>query len=186
MAFCILFATWLASGIGMMYWDYPGVGAAERLAHAPPLDASKIHISPAQAYAALETSQAPTDTRIGMLDGRSVYRFRIRRVMYSVYADDGQQLTEITPELTRRVAATWTGQPVSAAKFEGSLEEDDQWTLSEGLHFLRPFSKYSWPDGRQVYVSEVTGEVVQDTTRGSRMGAYFSAIPHWLYFSLAA
>ena len=34
-----------------------------------------------------------------------------------------------------------------------------------------------------MYVSEVTGEVVQYTTRDSRIGAYFGAIPHWLYFT---
>jgi hypothetical protein len=45
-----------------------------------------------------------------------------------------------------------------------------------------PFWKYSWPNGEEIYVSRSTGEVVQDTTRGSRMGAYFGAIPHWLYF----
>jgi hypothetical protein len=35
---------------------------------------------------------------------------------------------------------------------------------------------------REVYVSQPTGEAVQDTTRRSRLGAYFGAIPHWIYF----
>jgi hypothetical protein len=46
-----------------------------------------------------------------------------------------------------------------------------------------PLRKYGWPDGEETYVSPVTAEVVQHTMRGSRMGAYFGAIPHWLYFA---
>jgi hypothetical protein len=34
-----------------------------------------------------------------------------------------------------------------------------------------------------VYVSQRSGEVMQATTRGSRIGAYFGAIPHWLFFT---
>ena len=32
-----------------------------------------------------------------------------------------------------------------------------------------------------MYVSQASGEVVQYTTRASRLGAYVGAIPHWLY-----
>jgi hypothetical protein len=60
---------------------------------------------------------------------------------------------------------------------------EDQWTVSEKFEDLRPMRKYSWPNGEQVYVSTVTGGVEQYTTRASRMGAYFGAIPHWLYFT---
>ena len=52
-----------------------------------------------------------------------------------------------------------------------------------GVFRLRPLWKYSWPNGEQVYVSETSGEVVQYTTTGSRLGAYVGAIPHWLYFT---
>jgi len=40
---------------------------------------------------------------------------------------------------------------------------------------------FSWPDGEQVYVSARNGEVVQHTTRETRLAAYIGAIPHWLY-----
>ncbi len=48
---------------------------------------------------------------------------------------------------------------------------------------LAPLWKYSWPDGQQVYMSLVTGDVVQYTTTASRLGAYLGPIPHWLYFT---
>ena len=51
---CLFFLVWFPSGIGMMYWDFPGVTAADRLDRSPVLDASTIHLSPAEAFAALE------------------------------------------------------------------------------------------------------------------------------------
>jgi hypothetical protein len=48
---------------------------------------------------------------------------------------------------------------------------------------LKPLWKYCWPDGKQVYVSQASGEVIQYTTTASRWAAYFGAIPHWLYFT---
>jgi hypothetical protein len=47
----------------------------------------------------------------------------------------------------------------------------------------RPLWKFSWSNGEQIYVSSVTGDVVQDTTRASRFWAYLGAIPHWMYFT---
>jgi hypothetical protein len=47
----------------------------------------------------------------------------------------------------------------------------------------RPLWKFSWPDGEETYVSDVSGEVVQHTTTRSRLGAYFGAIPHWIYIT---
>ena len=181
--FCVLFAVWFLSGIVMMYWYYPEVDAAGRLARSATLDASRIRISPEQAYARLELAQPPDRVRIVMLAGRPVYRFHYGPLQSIVYADDGQLLTTIPPDAAMRIASAWTGQPQSAARFEGFKTEEDQWTVSQAFRPLRPLLKYSWPNAEQVYVSQVTGEVVQHTTRGSRIGAYFGAIPHWLYFT---
>ena len=64
----------------------------------------------------------------------------------------------------------WTGQPAASAHFEGVVDpRTDQWTLG-GARALRPFDKYSWPNGDQVYVSQVTGEVAQYTTHSLASG----------------
>ena len=118
-----------------------------------------------------------------MLDGRPVYRFHYDALQFIVYADDGQPVEAIRAESALRIASAWTRQPESAARFEGFNTEEDQWTVSQAFRPLRPLLKYSWPNAEEVYVSQVTGEVVQHTTRGSRIGAYFGAIPHWLYFT---
>jgi PepSY-associated TM region len=185
-AFCLLFAWWFVSGIFMMYWDYPSVSEADRLERAPILDAAQVKLSPVEAYAALDSEldsdQQPGSTRLEVFDGRPAYYFRFGRSEAIVYADTGAQQDVFPPELNLRTAAAWTGQPPNAAK-EEEITEPDQWTLEGGLRNLMPLSKYSWPNGDQVYVSENTGEVAQFTTRSSRFFAELGPIPHWLYYT---
>src|SRR5579864_3048479 len=181
-AFCLLFLWWFVSGIFMMYWDYPAVSDADRLERAPLLDASKVKLSAAEAYATIDSDQAPSSVRLAIFDGRPAYYFKTGRGWAMVYADTGEQQDVFPPGLNLRTAAAWTGQPASAAKVE-EVTEPDQWTLEGGLGNLRPLLKYSWPSGDQVYISENTGEVVQFTTRSSRLFAYLGAIPHWLYYT---
>jgi hypothetical protein len=182
-AFCILFAAWFVSGIVLMYCEYPTVRARDRLARAEPLDAARIRLSPQEAYARLDAVEPPSEVRLAMFDGRPVYRFLFGRDSLLVYADTGQLQDEFPAPLTLRIAAAWTHQPAALASFNGALRRPDQWTVSGEFAPLRPLVKYSWPNGAEVYVSGVTGEVVQATTRGSRLGAWFGAIPHWLYFT---
>jgi len=183
-AFCVLFAWWFVTGIFMMYWDYPEVTEADRLARAEPLDPARIHLAPEQAYAALDAGVPARSVQLIMFDGRPVYRFRFgggdRRL---VHADDGSEVNEFAPDLLLRTAAAWARRPAREAHLEGTLTTEDQWTVSGQFRPLRPLWKYQWPDGQEVYVSEVTGAVEQYTTRGSRLGAYLGAIPHWLYFT---
>jgi hypothetical protein len=182
-ALCVLFAVWFVSGIVLMYCEYPVVRARDRLARAGPLDATGIRLSPQQAYARLDAVEPPTEVRLAMFDGRPAYRFLFGRDSLLVYADNGQLQDEFPAPLTLRIAAAWARQPAARASFDGAITREDQWTVSGEFRALRPLMKYSWPDGAQVYVSSVTGEVVQATTRASRLGAWFGAIPHWLYFT---
>jgi hypothetical protein len=175
---CVLFLIWFPSGIGIMYWDYPGVSPADRLERSPGLDPSRVRLSAAEAYAKVEEGPLPASIRLNSFDGRPVYRFGPAGI---VYADTGDVQRDVSPELMLRVAAAWTGQPADAARID-AVEEVDQWTVG-GVFGERPLSKYSWPNGEQVYVSENSGEVVQYTTTASRLGAYVGAIPHWFYFT---
>jgi hypothetical protein len=182
-ALCVLFLVWFPSGIGMMYWTYPTVTAADRLERSPALDPATVRLSPAEAAAKLNIEQ-PGQVRLNTFDGRPVYRFGGGRGGGGriVYADTGEEQGEISRLMVPRVAAAWTGQPADAARVE-PVDEVDQWTLQAAVQAVRPLWKYSWPNGEQVYVSEATGEVVQYTTSASRVGAYLSAIPHWFYFT---
>ncbi|HEY1336040.1 MAG TPA: PepSY domain-containing protein, partial [Bryobacteraceae bacterium] len=181
-ALSTLFLLWFASGVVMMYWDFPSVRPEGRLEHAPALDASRVHISAAEAFDTLHSSQPPAQIRLNVFDGRPVYRFRLGRNERIVYADTGVEQAGADPAMAARVASAWTGQALATAIVE-SMQEVDQWTVQGSLRNTRPLWKYSWPNGEQVYVSGTTGDVLQYTTSRSRFWAYLGAIPHWLYFT---
>ena len=71
---CVLFLLWFPSGIGMMYWGYPEVTAADRLEHSSPIDPATVLLTPAEA-AERAGAQPPTQIRLNTFDGRPVYRF---------------------------------------------------------------------------------------------------------------
>lgn len=181
-AFCLLFLLWFLSGIFMLYCDYPSVSRVDRLSHASALDPGSIRLSPQAAYQQLQSGVPPDAARIDMLDGRPAYRFRFGPDELIVYADNGTIPDEFPPQTTLRIASAWSSEPPTKAKVQ-VITDADQWTVSGGFEALRPLRKYSWPDGEQVYVSTVTGEVVQSTTRALRFRAFLGPIPHWLYFT---
>ena len=182
MALCLIFLLWFPSGLVMMYWDFPSISPGDRLERSPALDASKVRLSPAEAYEKAGGGQPPAQVRLSTFDGRPVYRFRAGRSETIVYADTGEEQVDVSTEMMQRAVSAWTGKPVSAAQVE-SIEAVDQWTLQGQFQNESPLWKYSFPDGEQVYVSGASGQVVQYTTTASRIGAYFGAIPHWMYFT---
>jgi hypothetical protein len=181
-AFCLLFSWWFVSGIFMMYFDYPEVTERDRLAHAQPIDASQVKLSPEEAWTQLKTRGAPDEVIVETYDGRAAYWFRIGGRQKIVYADNGQVPEKLTSEQNLRTAAKWSGQPIGEARLETTVAED-QWTVGGIYRNYAPLTKYSWPNGAEVYISGVRGEVVQFTTRLSRAGAWLGPIPHWLYFT---
>ena len=177
---CLLFLLWFPSGFVMMYWDYPSIRPADRLAHQSALDPATIKVSPIDAARKADIEPSGS-VRLMTFDGRPVYRFGGRDTAV-VYADTGEEQIEITQESVAHIATAWSGQPVSAARVS-AVDAVDQWTVQNRISELQPLWKFSWPDGQQLYVSQATGEVIQHTTTASRVGAYFGAIPHWLYFT---
>jgi hypothetical protein len=180
-ALCLLFLVWFPSGIGMMYWEFPTVTPEMRLDRAASLRATDVRLSAADAWATLRETSAPHRARLCVFDGRPLYRFETRTGEQAVYADTGER-PALSTNLAARIASAWTGQPASAAHTE-TIDDTDQWTVQGAVRRLRPFWKYSWANGEQVYVSQQSGEVVQYTTTVSRLGAYLGPIPHWLYFT---
>jgi hypothetical protein len=174
---CTLFALWYASGIGMMYWGMPSVTVRDRLARAPAIDPSRVVLSPREAVEKTGESRPPAQVRLTTFDGRPAYHVG----NHVVYADSGELQGPASAELRDRSAAAWTGHVAREARIE-SVTEPDQWIVGSALRSLRPLWKYSWPNGEQLYIGE-SGEVLQYTTPSSRLAAYVSAVPHWLYFT---
>src|SRR5262245_50341368 len=183
-ALCVLFLLWFPSGIGMMYWGMPGVSARDRLERSSALNSDTIVLSPLEAAERVGLEPSPSQVRLNTFDGRPVYRFGGGRgggASTLVYADTGEEQGIASVDLRNRAAAAWTDKPVSEAVVE-PVTEIDQWMVGNQLRNLRPLWKYSWPNGEQVYIGD-SGEVLMYTTRTTRLQAYLSAIPHWLYFT---
>lgn len=181
-ALCALFIVWFPSGIGMMYWGYPEITDRDRLARGVDLDPATIRILPTDIFATMGRPGPPLDIRLASYDGRPVYRYTDAEGESVWFADSGDQHIDVSDALMRRVAADWAGQPEDQAEAV-RLDQVDQWTLQVPFRQLQPIWKFAWPGGDHVYVSALTGEVVQHTTRASRLGAYAGPITHWLYFT---
>jgi hypothetical protein len=184
-ALCVLFLLWFPSGIGMMYWGMPAITARDRLERSPTLDPSTILLSPQGAATLVGLDPSPNQVFLTMFDGRPAYRFggdgRDGTGGRIVYADNGEEQGPASRAQRDRSAAAWTGQPANKALVESVLEPD-QWIVGNRLRNLRPLWKYSWTNGEQVYIGE-SGDVLMYTTTASRLAAYASAVPHWLYFT---
>src|SRR5689334_4357894 len=98
-----------------MYWDYPSVRPADRIARAAAIDTEKVLLTPAEAYARLEIEQPPGQVRLSMFDGRPVYRIRVGREENVVFADTGDERVAVPRDMVDRIATAWTGQPATAA-----------------------------------------------------------------------
>jgi hypothetical protein len=171
---------WFATGITMMYWGgMPRVTPEMRLDRLPPVDFSRVHLTPAQAAerAALET---PGRATLSTVLGRPAYRFGGRDTTI-VFADTGDLLDELSLSQSRSVAATFARVLPSQVHHVRTLHEVDQWTLQTRL----PLHKFRVDDeaGTELYVQPQSAEVAMMTTRSARGWAWVSTIPHWMYFT---
>src|SRR4029450_7309614 len=89
-ALCGLFLIWFPSGIGMMYFGWPAVTAADRLQRLPTLDPASVVVTPGAAAEKLRRD--PTHLRLTSFDGRPVYRVGGARAGSGpvLYADSGE------------------------------------------------------------------------------------------------
>jgi hypothetical protein len=101
----------------------------------------------------------------------------------TVFADNGEFMTGIDADTARQIAARFMDLPEQQLRPAEELTEPDQWTLTQTRQL--PLYKVAVNDDAhtELYVSPDTAEVVQITTRGSRMLAWVSTIPHFLYFA---
>lgn len=179
-ALCLLFAIWFVSGVVMLYVSFPSFRTAERVATAAPIDWRQVRIGPGEALAALGEAEFPSEMRLGMTSGEPVYRF--------VTKDGRRALSARTGEEIRAVDAAHAGATASAMVGAAVLSIDpvdhDQWVVTGAYQSMAPFWRVRLADeaGTDIYVSQKTGEIVQNTTAHERFWNWLGAVPHWIYF----
>ena len=178
---CVLFIAWFLSGIVMMYVRMPALSEGEKLARSAPLDLTTMRVAADAAAAAAATD--PDGIRIGMLDGRPVYRFAEGRRLTAVFADTGVPLAGLSQRAALRLARGFVPEHAASVTYDAYLEEPDQWTLY-ARQFL-PIHRVSVGDrdGSVLYISNRTGEPILKTTRAQRVWGYLGPVIHWVYFT---
>jgi uncharacterized iron-regulated membrane protein len=178
---CLLFAMWFVSGVVMMYVAFPRLTEPERLSALPALEWSKVAVTPNRAMAIAGLKRYPRELRLDMLDDEPVYRvagWDGERLVVS--ARDGRIIDRVTPETALKVARHHPGA-VDARVIE--TVDRDQWSVTARFDPWRPLFLIALcdPAGTRLYVSERSGEIVQDTTHTERVWNWLGSIPHWIY-----
>ena len=176
-ALALLMALWTLSGFVMMYVSYPATSAAERVAGLDPLD--------------LSACCAGTNAPAGPVESATVEMLLGRPVLRAIGPDgpvlaglDGAGAPVIGEREAGAIARTHMRNAFrQAPPVRIEPVEVDQWTLQQRGY--APLYKAQLADerGTVLYVSGLTGEVVQDTHRSERLWNWLGAVPHWLYFT---
>ena len=183
-AMCALFALWFATGIIMMYVEYPELTEEERLDTLPALDLDAVAVSVEEAIAVSGLDGAVATVALSPIGARPAYRLRDDAGgLAVVYADDGSRFEGHSPA-TALAAVQHSGFAAAGqlATYERTIDVD-QWTVSEVLDEHRPLHRVAIGDerGTVVYVSSSTGQIARDTHRAERAWNWLGSTIHWIY-----
>ncbi len=181
---CLLFALWFASGIVMMYVEYPELTREERLSNLPDLDLTSVNLSPLEAVFGVAAVNAYSSLNLSMVLGRPAYRFGTPDGSYRmIFADTGSEFSKLTEE-TALEAAQFSGFSGlgDEPEYRGEIELD-QWTITASLRPHWPLHRVALNNeaGTILYLSGTTGQVVRDTHRSERFWNWLGSFIHWIY-----
>lgn len=168
---CLFFAMWFASGLVMLYVPYPSLSPAQSWARAQPIDWARVTTGP---------EERGRRITLEMRDDLPVWRIEtVEGDAHIVSAQAGHKPAEVDADYVRRAAARFSGALVRRVERIG----DDQWTVAGGFDRHRPLWKATLADagGSVLYISSLTGQPVQRTTRTQRFWNWLGSVPHWLY-----
>lgn len=181
---CLLFALWFASGIVMMYVEYPELTEAERISRLPEIDASLVSLSPAEAIQGLSASGVYSAVELTTVMGRPIYQYEdIDGSTVMVFADNGELLWSLDASAALLAAELSGFADENIAPTYDALVDLDQWSVSASLNKFRPLHRININDdrGTVVYVSDKTGQVVRDTNLNERFWNWLGSTIHWIY-----
>lgn len=176
---CLFMALWFISGVVMMYVGYPKLTAHERLQHLPELDVANCCASLQQVLAAGEG--VPDSLRLVTVAGAP--RFLLGQGGRAPLVLDARSGAPVgAADQALALASARQFQPQAEAHYLGQVDEDP-WTHSRALDADRPLHRVQLDDeeGRLLYISSRSGEVVRDATATERAWNWLGAWLHWLY-----
>lgn len=176
----VLFLVWFLSGFVMIYHTFPRVSAQDKLARMDYLTPGLPSIG--ELSSRLPEGEKITSLTLNRYLGQTVFHIRTNKENYDLPADSAVSLPSIDRTRILEVASHWCGAPVAQID---TLHKLDQWIPFGYLKKEFPIYKFLFADAarHQLYISSVTGEVLQYTDSKSRLWAWLGAIPHWVYFT---
>lgn len=181
---CVLFLVWFLSGFVMLYARFPYLENNEKLKQQTSLLESKFFIPVNSVYTALNEGDTMQSLRMEILYKRPVYRFTTTAgKITTIYADNGEALKSIDLNFAKTIASDFYNKPISFEKAE-IIHELDQWIPRTKFLSHMPIYRFTLndDDGTMMYVSGISGEVIQLVTSQERFLAWLGPIPHWIYF----
>ena len=176
---CLMFAAWFASGIVMIYVPFPLLPLADRIDRAELVDVDRIRVAPIEAIDVADAGPS-AGIRLRSQDGRPQYVVSDDGRVAVVQADTGELAAALAASSADRIAREFSG--IATRSVHGPVQYD-QWVVYGAFDALRPYYRVRLDDpaGTDLYVSAITGEVVQRTTRSQRGWNYVGAVVHWIY-----
>jgi hypothetical protein len=191
----LLIAAWFVSGAVLHFVGFPSLSARDRFGSAELIDLRKLSVVPASALASAVAaagtrpvegmrliSVAGTPTYIMSLAGRPANVMTSGESPIAIAGDTGRQIPRFSVTTAGTVAARFGRAPV--ARVTGPLDYD-QWIVHQQFDPYRPFYRVRLddPERTDLYVSALTGEVLQRTTARQRFWNWCGAVLHWIYFT---
>ncbi|MFG6447313.1 PepSY domain-containing protein [Roseateles sp. BYS180W] len=183
-ALALLVLAWLVSGVVLLYVPRPSLTLAERLQAQAPLPPTQGLLSAQQAAQQAGLTGQAQAARLLMQGPHASWLLQSRESpgrWVAVDAQSGQRHAALSQAeaLQRALGRTPGAQPRAA------LIERDQWTIYGRFKPHSPFWHVQLDDalGTEFYLSQASGEWVQDSTRWERGWNWLGSVTHWLYFT---
>ncbi len=182
-ALCLWFALLFASGIIMMYVEYPELTEEERLWQMEALQATAVHLSVTDAASVVGETEF-VSIKLATVIGRPAYQLTDSRgTLHTIFADDGSRFSGLGIDSALTAARHSAFAGADAVPRHEALIDIDQWTVSAVLDSSRPLHRVALDDavGTVLYISDRNGQIVRDSNRTERFWNWLGSTIHWIY-----
>jgi PepSY-associated TM region len=179
----ILMLIWFASGIVMMYVEFPEFSERDRTGALEPI--------PWQACCRVADGLIPDDLQFYRVQVEGLLGIPVLRLRRPPRPDavvdltEGVGVTNFTFTDARAIAVDAATRLIGRAGLgAGETIDEDQWTVGR-FRRDRPLYRFSFddPERSTIYVSGTSGRIVLRTTATQRSWNWVGAIPHWFYLT---
>lgn len=175
----LLFLMWFISGLVLIYHPFPNVSKTTRYEKMDVLPASLPEIG--AVLARIPKTDEIRGIRVNQSQEQTVFYISTKDSTYTIFSDSLQEMLPITSNSINQTVRKWIDAPI--LKID-TLYTNEQWIMYSRYNEAMPIYKYYFDDAEkhELYISALTGEVQQLTSRSERIWAWLGAIPHKLYF----